>query len=225
MTSPFTIHRKRTHHRSRNVVMVAEDFEAFSEILTKEFPDARYYMNPTWRQKNYLYPKTGGPLRTLPPRVLIHHSLHRIWQAADRWTTDITMILDPQWQPNWKRTEYFDWHPYWTLNTPAKPFVCLNRLGRFYSSAGIVTAGVGDISVHCVPGDDAHLRFAGRFFRLFGKIASDRNLIRIKDGEIIETYIDKTAWTWVGHAARKWAEENSNRFLHSLRPVVSPTGT
>jgi len=221
MTTPFTIHRKRTHHRSKNVVMVAEDVRAFSEILAKEYPDARYYMDPTAKQRNYLYRPGEGILREKPPRILIDHSLYRIWQSAHRWNTDITMVPDTGWKPTWEQVKDHREHPHWYLLSPRKPYVWFRKVGRFYTEKDKVVADIGFISIHCVPGNKAHLQFANRFFRLFGKIANDRNFTREKGGAVVETYVGKTSWTWVGHAARQWAAEKPNRYLYGgLRPLL-----
>lgn len=222
---------KRTTHRSRNVVLAAKDVQKFSDLLAAAFPEARYYMEPTKRQTNYLYPQTGGPLRTRPPRVLIHHSLYRIWRAARLWDTDMWMILDPDWQPAWKRLQISDWHPCWSLQSVRHPIVMFQcRYNKVHPLRGATSMPVGLITAHCQPGNAAHLKFAGRFFRLLNKIASDRNLVRVHypSGEIRETFIDKTAWHWVGHEARQWAGEDRNHFLAfalgndtGLRPISS----
>jgi hypothetical protein len=221
MTPPLTIHRKRTHHRSRNVVMLPEDFEVFSELLEKEFPDARYYMNPTDKQRNYLYRPEKGLLRTKPPRVLIHHSLHRIWQCALRWGAHITMVPDTEWKPVWKNVKDLYGipyeYPYWSLNPPRHPYVWLRDVRHLDSSKEIARPCTVDISVHCQAGNKAHLRFASLVMRLLGRIASDRDLVEVEknSGKIVEIHVDMTSWHWVGHAARRWATDNENCYLGS----------
>lgn len=219
MTSPFTIHRKRTHHRSRMVVMLPEDFQAFCAHLEKEFPDARYYMNPTDKQRNYLYRPENGLFRTKPPRVLLHHSPQRIWQCARRWGGHMTMVPDTEWQPVWEHVkdsygrayEY----PYWSLNPPRHPYIWIRDVRHLNSSKAITRPCSVDITVHCQPGNKAHLQFANVVMRLLGRIASDRNLVKVeqRSGKIVEIHTDKTSWHWVGHAARRWATEDNDRFL------------
>lgn len=219
MTSSFTIHRKRTHHRSRMVLMMPEDFQVFCELLAKEFPDARYYMDPTDKLCNYLYRPEKGLLRTKPPRVLIHHSLRRIWQCAQRWNAHIIMVPDTEWQPVWKQIkDYYGLpyeYPFWSLNRPRHPYIWIRDIHYLNPSKGVATPSTVDFSVHCQPGNEAHLRFASTVIRLLGRIASDRNLVKVEQhsGKILEIHVDKTSWNWVGHAARRWATENKNCFL------------
>jgi hypothetical protein len=219
MTTPFAIRRKRTHHRSKNTAMLAEDFKNFSAILSASFPDARYYMVPTDKQCNYLYRPTKGVLRKRPPRVLIHHSLHRVWQAADRWEADIVMVFRPQWQPVWKHTNsgYEEYPPYWRLMPPQKPFVWFQNPAHrlIHTQCGMICVHNCFMTVHCVPGHQDHLRFANQFFRLLRKVANDKGLMTLKypSGEIVETYVDKSSWLWVGHAARQWAAQDDRYFL------------
>lgn len=241
MTTPFTIHRKRTHHRSKNTAMLAEDFQAFSNILSAAFPDARYYMEPTNKQRNYLYRPANGLLRKRPPHVLIHHSLYRVWQAAYRWKADIIMVLDAQWRPVWEHTNsgHEKYPPYWYLMSPQKPFVWLQQPARSFiqTHSGMICVHNCFMTVHCVPGNQDHLRFANQFFRLLQKVANDKNLMKVKhpSGELVETYVDKSSWLWVGHAARRWAAQDSRHFLSfqghkewsgGVRPIpISPSGT
>ncbi len=219
MTSPFTIHRKRTHHRSRVVLMLPEDFRILCELLAREYPDARYYMDPTDKLCNYLHRPEKGLLRTKPPRVLIHRSLQRIWQCAERWQADIMMVPDTEWQPVWQHVkesygrpyEY----PYWSLNRPRHPYIWIRDIRYLNSSKGVATPSTVDFSVHCQPGNEAHLRFASTVIRLLGKIASDRNLVEVdrRSGKILKVCVDKSSWFWVGHAVRHWATESKDRVL------------
>lgn len=219
MTTPFTIHRKRTHHRSRMVLMMPEDFKIFCELLANEFPDARYYMDPTDKLRNYLYRPEKGLRRTKPPRVLIHQSLQRIWQCAQRWNAHIMMVPDTEWQPVWKQIkdcyglpyEY----PFWSLNPPRHPFVWIRDIRYLSASKETARPSTVDFSIHCQPGSETHLRFASTVIRLLGKIASDRNLVKVerRSGKILEVSVDKTSWLWVGHVARRWATDSKDRFL------------
>lgn len=210
--------------------MLPEDFQVLCEILAKEFPDARYYMDPTDKQRNVLCQPEKGLRRTKPPRVLIHHSLHRIWQCAQRWNSDIVMVPDTEWRPTWQHVKDHHEYPHWSLNAPRHPYVWLRDMRGLDSSDGVAPLHTVDISVHCQPGNEAHLRFASHVMRLLGRIASDRNLVEVEQpsGKIVGIHVDKTSWCWVGHAARHWAAENTDRFLKSststagTRRVVLP---
>ncbi len=225
----ITVHRKRTHFRNKGIVFAPEDYRNLSAVLADAFPDARYYMVPTDRQRNYLYRESHGLLRKHPPRVLVHPTLERISQAAYRWKADIVMVTDTQWQPEWKRVVDDHKFPHWSLLPPRQPSVFFQRrMGQYIQLKMGATGMIGhDISVRCLPGSDSHLRFASRFFRLLGKVASNRNLAIMKypSGEIVESYIDKPAWLWIGHAARQWAAGDSRHFLsfshrnEGLRPL------
>jgi hypothetical protein len=213
--------RKTTWHRSRTVCLIDEDIRKLSDALAERFPQARYYMEPTDRQRNYLYPLTGEPLRKHPPPVLIHSTLFRIWQSARRWDTNFIMALNHDWRPMWSRCTDTRKNRYWYLLEPEMPYVWF----RFLSGVSSPMPGVetlpffSDITVFCRPHDKRDLQFAGLFFRLFGKLASDRNLAWVghPGGGIREVFVDRTAWRWVGHEARRWALENPHRYLLLLR--------
>ena len=199
--------------------MSAEDFRAFSEILSAVFPGARYYMAPTDKQRNYLYRPIDGLLRQRTPRILAHHSLYRVWQAAHQWEADIVMTLDAQWQPVWEHTNtgHEEYPPYWYLMSPQKPFVWFQHPAHRFTStrSGMTCMGNCLMTAHCVPGNQDHFRFANQFFRLLRKVTNDKNLVRVKhpSGELVAAYVDKSSWLWVGHDARRWAAEDSKHFL------------
>lgn len=196
--------RKNTHHRTRAVSLVPDDIRLFSAALAEAYPEARYYMEPTMKQCR----------RSSPPQLLIGTSLHRIWQAAHRLKSDVNMILDPTWEPAWHVHHEVACWTFW----PARhPYVSFRSLFGFVQPRSGVTAidARGDIAVYCDPGNEDHYRFAARFYRLFSKFASNRHLIEVKhpSGEVTEAYIDRGAWRWVGHEARRWAAEDPNRYL------------
>lgn len=196
--------KKNTHHRTRNVSLAPDDIRLFSDALAKAYPEARYYMEPTYEQVR----------RDRPPRLLMGRSLYRIWQAAYRWRSDVYMILESAWQPSWHVHHQVGCWTFW----PARhPYVCFGSLFGFVEPCPRVTAidARGDIAVCCDPDNKDHYRFAARFYRLFGKFASNRNLVEVKhpSGEVTKAYIDRGAWRWVGHEARRWAAEDPNRYL------------
>lgn len=210
--------RKNTHHRTRNVILAPEDIRLFSDALAIAYPDARYHMVPTWEQRQ----------RSRPPRLLAGPSLYRIWQAAQRFQANVCMHFETAWQPAWHRDSMTG---HWVFWPPRNPYVIFGCLYGFLEPQPGITAidPRGHIDVYCDPDWQEHYRFARRFFRLFGKFASDRNLVRVAypSGEILESFIGRTAWQWVGHEARRWAAAADDRFLNfivasksGLRPVA-----
>lgn len=201
-----------TNFRSRHVALNEEDIRRLSALLQEAFPEARYYMEPTPGQINDSYPRFRGPKRTRPPRLLIHPSLHRIWLAGRRWNSDICMVLDPEWQPRWYMYTANPSNPhlaFWPPHHPSVDFRSLRGLKRAFRTEMIAS---GFIDVRCNPAMPEHFRFASKILRLVARVASNRNLeaVNMYTGTK-ERYIDKGAWTWIGHDTRRWALEDPAR--------------
>lgn len=207
---------KTTWHRTKNVCLIDDDIRKISDLMAERFPQARYYMEPTNSQSLYHDP-ASGKRRPYPPPVLIHPSLFRISQCARRWRSDFTMVLDPDWRPMWSRVTLAAKRRYWHLIEPPKPYIWFQSLYGISSPAPGVEAlhFCSRIIACCRPHDKRDLQFASLFFRLFGRLASDRNLAWVShpDGTIRESFVDKTSWNWVGHEARRWALEHPHRYL------------
>lgn len=212
--------RKNTHHRTRHVCLVPDDIRLLSAALAAAYPEARYYMQPTYRQLR----------RSQPPRLLMATSMYRIWQASCRWRAPYIMVPDNAWQPVWHIHHQTGCWSHWP---PHHPFVEFSGLYGFTNPApGVVSMDVrGSLVVYCDPGSSEQYRFADRFYRLFGKFASNRNLADVKhpSGETIRSFIDRGAWYWVGHEARRWAAEDAGRYLtfwtdRGLRPLPMQKG-
>lgn len=215
-----------TNFRSRQVALNEEDIPRLSGLLQKEFPSARYYMEPTLAQVNYLYPRFQGPKRTRPPRLLIHPSLHRIWLAGRRWKSDLCMVLDPDWEPRWYMYTSDPSNHYLAFWPSHHPTVDFRSLRGVDCAPRAETIASGFIDVRCNPAMPEHFRFAGKLLRLVARVASNRNLESIKasSGVVTETYVDKGAWIWIGHDTRRWALEGPTRFAawsgdHLYRPL------
>lgn len=215
-----------TRFRSRIVIMTAADWSRFSEALKIAFPDAIYVMHPIKAQ-------TERP-RSRPPRLLMSRDFFRIQQAAARWNTSISMIFDPRWQPRWYCVEDQHAAHYWSYWPPHHPSVDFRFVTGFRQIAGR-PADIHDtwIDFRCNPAFPEHFLLAGRFYRLLGKFCSNRNLavVDYPGGRVIETYVDKGAWRWVGHDARRWALSHPSHFLEvhmqnpqGLRPLPADGG-
>jgi len=204
-----------TRFRTRQVALTGVDIGHFSDLLAMAYPEARYYMKPTHRQTNHLYRPGNGPLRSHPPRLFIHASLARIWKIARRWQSDVRMILDPGWSPVWYRwkgdPENEHWS-FWPARHPQVLFQGVEGIRQYRLSIDGVALGV--LSVSCNPVMKTHFLFAGRFFRLLNRIATNRGFeeIRYDTGEVTDRFVDRAAWAWVGHDARRWAQENPARY-------------
>lgn len=205
----------------------------FSALLAEAFPDARYYMEPTDRQCNNPYRDSrDNPVRTRPPRLLIHRSLHRVWKVSRRWQQNtIWMVADPQWEPVWEQRPHYakDTPPYWSLPGPPKPYAEFKHIGHSYTDgSGAITALYerSFISTGSPVVSEAYPKFESRFFRALDKVAGKLNMIRVEypSGKIIDPFVDGYLERRVGHAARRWAAEDNTHFLSfddgcGLRPL------
>jgi hypothetical protein len=200
-----------TAFRSKDVCLHERDWQAFSDLLAAEYPQGRYYHG--WK---------FDPLkrtRKSPPHLLISRSLSRLYRSSLRWDGWVWMVFDPHWQPVWKWEERFT---SWTLISPVYPNVLLRMghgirrggrgLGSEYVNDDIVYIDQGMIDVYCDPANKDHFKLARRFYRLFGKVATNKGLVEVRHPGPVVTPMDDN-WLWVGHDAIRWAREDSNRLL------------
>jgi hypothetical protein len=213
--------------------LVEEDIAQLSALLAEAFPQARYYMQPTDRQCNNPYRGSrDNPLRTRPPRLLIHNTLYRIWQVSERWKQHkIWMVADPRWKPVWEHLPHYlkDSPPYWVLATPPQPYAEFEYLGHRHTELkGAITTlcEYSRVSTHSPVASKEFPRFESQFSRALEKVARDFDMVEVSypSGEIVKSFADDYTWRLVGNAARRWAAENSTRFLSfmgssGLRPL------
>lgn len=81
----------------------------------------------------------------------------------------------------------------------------------------------GQIAVNCEKGNEAHLAFARRVFRLFSRFATNRNQLAISYPSYRARIWEKGSYAWLGHDAMRWAREHPRRMLlfqqwHGFRP-------
>ena len=210
-----------TSHRSKAVLLTAEDMRVLSEALAVAWPEARYYMGPKFMRL----------LRKTQPHALLGAPLHRIWRASCRWRQPVHMVLDPTWTPIWYWDNFSQKWQVWPMRHPSVTFQSI--YGHVHHQGHPPEIAQGSVSVACNPGFKEHSNFASRFFRLLGKFASNKDLEEVHwpSGKPVEYATDKPLdrlgpWRMVGHDARRWALDDPTRVLEynswrktALRPV------
>lgn len=210
-----------TSFRCREVAFAPADMAEFAALLAAEYPQARYLMEASRAERR----------RKAPPRLLLSSCLMRVYRAASRYSRDIDMILAPHWRPHWYRSASSG---LWTFWWPHHPNVHFRWFGLPKPAQRDMPPRLrlSGIEVAINPYFKEQETFRRRFYRLFGKVASDRNLadMTYPGGEIVQTYVDRTSQVWVGHHARAWALADPRRFLryyerqpHGLRPLPPAT--
>lgn len=201
-----------TAFRSRNVCLSPEDWRLFSEALRQIWPEARYYSVPTYQQ--YYRPE--------PPDIGLSSSLFDHYLPARHpypapeyreWRGEAEMVFDPGWQPHWYRSSDGE---SWSIWPPRHPQV-LFQFGRGYRS-DLLNApphlADGHICFYCHPDNSDHFRLAAKFFRVFGKFATNRHQVILRyPGYSVISHEAKGMQTWAGFDAIRWAREDPKRAL------------
>ena len=196
--------------RSRHLAATEADFRAFASALTEVFPQARYYF--------YQH----GPLLVngTEPRFDFKPDLF----AAGGWLPDSTeMVFDPHWepifaqyQPNSDEPDVLRWvirnHPRPAVWFRAKPESRENLQKQPEHLRNRI--GFSQIDFYADPRDPEQAKLRGRFFRLLGKFATNKNqdVYRFPEDTFIR-HEAKGSTSWLGHDAIAWAREDSRRYF------------
>lgn len=191
--------------------MLEADWRDFGRALAETYPQARYYLDPDYVND----PETLQQTRQ-PPTLQIHRHLFDI--RSDRLHADRRyMVFDPDWQPQFERFHNFgdsekNWH--WLLLPPPFPFAIF-RLGGYLRERPVPHPDTGYIHFYATPKNKEHLALAARFFRLFGKFASNRKgLARVRLPSYEVTVSEwKGSPQWCGHHAMEWTRGDPKRVL------------
>lgn len=141
------------------------------------------------------------------------------------------MVFDPFWRPpfyKWfydKAKQPENWH--WSLMPPPHPTIRFRLGNRIWLEQAPPHHGVGEIDFYATPKSKEHASLAGRFYRLFGKFATNRGVAWVRFSDYLTTEPEKGSPFWCGHDALRWTREDTRCFLHfngrsGLRPVDAP---
>lgn len=209
--------------RGKEVCMLEADWRDFSRALAETYPQARYYLEPDYTNDPETLRQTHQP-----SVVQIYRHLTDIPRRSfhiDEWN----MVLDPDWQPQFRRYhdvgEPENWH--WLLRAPPFPFVTF-RPGGYLRDQPVPHPDTGYIHFYATPKNKEHLALAARFFRLFGKFASNRKglaRVRLPSYEVTAATF-KGSSQWCGHHAMDWTRGDPKRvmFYTSQGFGTRPTG-
>lgn len=200
--------------RSRQVCMTERDWHAFGDALQQMFPQARYYL------------RIGRNIKTEVPPPLIFHRHLRAMPVTYR--DEVVMVFDPFWKPSFfkfydlKEVRPDDWQ--WVLMPPPHPTVNFRLHINVWTRQGPPHHGVGEIDFYATPKNREHASLMGRFYRLFGKFATNRGLAWVRYPDYLTTPVEKGLDCWCGYDAIEWTRGDARRFLHfnglsGLRPV------
>lgn len=209
--------------RGKEVCMLEADWHDFGLALAEAYPQARYYLRP-----DYINDPEAARQTPAPPKVQLHRYLFDI--SCDPFHTDRRyMVFDPDWQPQFRRYhpigEPENWH--WSMLPPPHPYVMFHP-GGYLRELPVPHPGRGEIHFYATPKDKGHMALAARFFRLFGKFATNKKgLVRVRVPSLEVTIpVGPGSSAWCGHHAIEWARQNPDGvlFYTGARFGIRPTG-
>jgi hypothetical protein len=196
--------------RSRHVAATEADFRAFAAALTEVFPLARYYF----------YRDKPRPVDGTTPDIDFKPDLF----AAGGWLPDSTeMVFDPDWEPLFAQYRPDIEQPEklrWIIRNHPRPSVWFRAIARPRETLQNrpehlrYQMGFSQIDFYADPRDPEQVKLRGRFFRLLGKFATNRNqdLYRLEDNAFMR-HEAKGSTYWLGHNAIAWAREDARRYF------------
>lgn len=198
---------------SRYVWLTAADWTKLSGLLRENFPEARYYTEPS---------STSAQGKSRPPSIRFHDDILNTEGYSKR---DHAMIVfSPDWAPVYVKHRGFTDAPEdfnWVHKRHARP----EAMARFWSAMtedelqANETMPHGDVVFYSTPDEKEHSALRQRFYRVLGKVATNRNqsFYRLPSRELIRTE-KKGSMYWVGEDAIRWIKENPKRmFLYTAR--------
>lgn len=203
-----------TNIRGKEACMTAKDWQDFGDALQEKYPQARYFRD------------IGRDVQgEKPPEIVMYRHLAAV---PARFLDRITMVFDPFWRPTFFKFFYDEekfpekWN--WVLYPPPHPTVWIALGNAVWTEQGPPHHRVGHLHFYMTPKSKEHAALAARFFRLFGKFATNRGLAHVRYPDYLTTPADKGLDLWCGHDALRWTREDPKRFLHfngrfGLRPL------
>lgn len=196
--------------RSRHVAATEADFRAFATALTEVFPGARYHF----------YSDGPWPVDGTTPGIDFKPDLF----AAGGWLPDSTkMVFDPDWEPLFAQYQPNRDEPNalrWIIRNHPRPAVWFRAKPEtredLQKQPGLMRNRIGfsQIDFYADPRDPEQAKLRGRFFRLLGKFATNKNqdVYRFPEDTFIR-HLAKGSSYWLGHDAIAWAREDPRRYF------------
>lgn len=196
--------------KSRFVWLTRSDWQAFADALIDAYPQARYH----GRSQPPSDPKF--PSTWIYDRHLMDVPIREKYD-------DISMIFDPDWQPEYRLCPWPGDPPekaaWWIIN-PSYPRVLFERSTAPTAEELEVMTDFrhSRVSVYCLPDNNEHATAAQRFFRLLGKFCTNRNQAHYKMPDWNLRWIEpKGSMYWFGHDAIRWAHGDPERAMYYLQ--------
>lgn len=192
---------------SRRPQMTKKDWRDFTDGIAEAFPGVRYYY--------------GGGRRVYgtpePPGLRLTTDFFDR-DETEHWDFSIYLVFDPDWKPDYLKYYEFlknkdQW--WWAYDNHAVPTV------RFYmdlwprAREELPKDGIGrynQIDFYANPDNKEHVAMRGKFFRLFGRYASNRNQLWFNLEKPEEVVLKKSGSSfYMGNDLRDWLREDPNR--------------
>ena len=207
---------------SRIVWLTEVDWRNFTDMVAEAFPTVRYYDDLT-------YAETVAAAR---PERPVYKSL---FETRNAYTGHfVEGCFDPDWrppvmqQPNSSRPGHMEW----VQGNSPNPSFLLHMTRPMWTTETLKTAPFmefSQITFYSDRGNEEQRRMAMLFFRLLGKVCTNRNQMQISmPGRELLCHGPKGSLFWLGHDAIRWAREDPQRVLFyndrtwALRPDDMP---
>ncbi len=195
--------------RGREWIAILADELAYADLLAEAFPGVRFVESGN-----------SVSIDKPPPDIQPRASL------ADCVDTMVHIVFDPSWTLRWRPNKATGW---WTYDPDPLPNGTMNRMTIWqpqgaprplpYNMDGRSTWGRynGRVYFRIRSGNKEHESFARKALRLFGKVASNKNLMMAYT-ETLEIFnLDARHAPLIGHHARRWCLEKPDRLLGATR--------
>lgn len=191
---------------SRRTQMTKKDWRDFTDGIAEAFPGVRYYFG----ESGHVY---GTPE---PPDLRMTTDFFSEDKPKNR-DSNIYLVFDPDWKPDYLK--YYDssepdkW--WWTYENPPRPQVRFYMETRPRAREELPKDGIGgynQIDFYANPDNKEHVAMRGKFFRLFGRYASNRNQIWFNQKKPGEVTLKKSGSSfYMGNDLRDWLREDPER--------------
>lgn len=193
--------------RTREIIFSSADQLAYAEILARAFPDIRFLDIPSTLPKN-----------EKPPEATVR-------SLAECSREEVLIVFDPAWRPAWKCDSDMPSSNRWYVRDLPLPN------GSFERGRGIrrreqhkdpgdgktpESIESGRIYFRIAANDKAQEAVARKALRLIGKVASNKNLLRIRHPSLEVIWPQMTSEWWIGFDARRWCLEKPTRSLGGM---------
>jgi len=207
--------------KSRFVWLTEADWCNFDRLLRETFPTIRYYVDLVWKHR---YDEQR-------PDIPIFEKLLDIPSLYSEDCVFVSGIFNDAWRPDLRR-EPEDGEPdcmAWRIaNRPGNPHFLFQMLRRLYTPDMLKDAPFmeyGNVTFYRDPGNHEHDLLSRHFYRLLGKICTNRNQVQISMPERKILFRQpKSSMFWLGQDALRWVREDPQRvfFYNDRKWAILP---